>query len=623
MASGAWTWWRTGGSASRAARCTSVPAALALILAHADLEDLTLERDLHHEKARLEPRWSELVYDGMWYSPLRSALQAFITESQRHVTGEVRLRFAAPGTCTVVGRRSPVALYDHDLATYDASDTFRHADAEGFVRLWGLGVATWSARQGSRSGRGWVMTLWEGRISTGMADAVAEFTVSLPFDRVLASDDLAGSRAHVKGLGKAGILSDSEVSALVDALDIVEEEFATGVFAFAPGDEDVHTAIERRVTELIGDVGAKLHTGRSRNDQVATALRLWCRRSLIGLAEEIMAFQDVLAQRAREAADVYLPGYTHMQRAQPVLLAHHLLAHGWALARDVDRLLTTVDRLNISPLGAGALAGSSLPLDPDYVAAELGFHGRFENSLDAVSDRDFVAESLFDLALLGVHLSRMGEEIVLWSTEEFGFCTLHDAYATGSSMLPQKKNPDVAELARGKSGRLIGHLTAVLVMLKGLPLAYNRDLQEDKEPLFDAVQQVSRALTALRGVYETATWNEERMQTAADGPAAAAIDLAEMLVEQGMPFRQAHALVGGLVRESLERHVPLVELVAAHPDLGEAAVELLEPGVAVTRRRTPGGAGPGPVAEQSERFARRREVDRTRLAQWRPLTPST
>ena len=462
------------------------------------------------------------------------------------------------------------------------------------------------------------MTLWEGRISTGMADTVAAFTVSLPFDRTLARDDLAGSRAHVKGLGKAGILSDSEVASLIDALDIVEEEFATGVFAFAPDDEDVHTAIERRATELAGDAGAKLHTGRSRNDQVATALRLWCRRSLVAVGDEIMALEDTLAQRATDAGDVYLPGYTHLQRAQPVLLAHHLLAHGWALSRDVDRILTTVDRLNTSPLGAGALAGSSLPLDPDYVAAELGFHGRFENSLDAVSDRDFVAECLFDLALLGVHLSRLGEEIVLWSTEEFGFCTLDDAYATGSSMLPQKKNPDVAELARGKSGRLIGHLSAVLVTLKGLPLAYNRDLQEDKEPLFDAVAQVTNALMALRGLYETVTWNEARMQAAADGPAASAIDLAETLVEQGMPFRQAHALVGGLVRESVERHVPLVELVAAHPDLGESAVELLEPGVAVTRRRTPGGAGPGPVAEQAARFARRREVDRTRLGQWRP-----
>ena len=462
------------------------------------------------------------------------------------------------------------------------------------------------------------MTLWEGRISAGMADAVATFTVSLPFDQALAADDLAGSRAHVKGLGKAGILSDSEVIELIDALDMVEEEFESGRFVFEPGDEDIHTAVERRVTELAGDIGAKLHTGRSRNDQVATDLRLWCRRSLLSVAEHIMALQDVLAQRAREAADVYLPGYTHLQRAQPVLLAHHLLAHGWALARDVDRLVTTVDRLNISPLGAGALAGSSLPLDPDYVAAELGFHSRFENSLDAVSDRDFVAESLFDLALLGIHLSRLGEEIVLWSTEEFGFCTLDDAYATGSSMLPQKKNPDVAELARGKSGRLIGHLQSVLVTLKGLPLAYNRDLQEDKEPLFDAVAQVTTALVALRGVYQTATWNEDRMQAAADSQAASAIDLAEFLVEQGMPFRQAHALVGGLVRESLERHVPLVELVEAHPELGETAVELLEPGVAVTRRRTPGGAGPGPVKEQAERFARRLEVDRTRLAQWRP-----
>jgi argininosuccinate lyase len=462
------------------------------------------------------------------------------------------------------------------------------------------------------------MTLWKGRIATGMADAVADFTVSLPFDQVLAHDDLAGSRAHVKGLGKAGILTDGEVVSLLSTLEQVEEEFNTGSFAFAPGDEDVHTAIERRVTELAGDVGAKLHTGRSRNDQVATDLRLWCRRSLVAVALEVMALQDTLAQRAHEAADTYLPGYTHMQRAQPVLLAHHLLAHGWALARDVDRLLVTVDRLNTSPLGAGALAGSSLPLDPDFVAAELGFHGRFENSLDAVSDRDFVAEALFDIALLVVHLSRLGEELVLWSTEEFGFCTLDDAYATGSSMLPQKKNPDVAELARGKAGRLIGHLNAVLITLKGLPLSYNRDLQEDKEPLFDAVVQVTRALIALRGVYETVTWNEERMQRAADGPAAAAIDLAEMLVEQGTPFRQAHALVGALVRESLERHVPLVELVAAHPDLGDAAVELLEPGVAVTRRRTPGGAGPGPVAEQADRFKRRREVDRTRLALWLP-----
>ncbi len=458
------------------------------------------------------------------------------------------------------------------------------------------------------------MTLWQGRLGTGMAEEVADFTVSLQFDRELAADDVAGSRAHVKGLGKAGILADEEVTVLLAALDRVGEELAADRLAFLPDDEDVHTAIERRVTEIAGDVGAKLHTGRSRNDQVATALRLWSRRSLLEVATGVLAFEEVLLRRAREAGDTYLPGYTHLQRAQPVLLAHHLLAHGWALARDIDRLVATVDRLNVSPAGAGALAGSSLPLDPDFVAEELSFAGRFENSLDAVSDRDFVAEGLFDLSLLGIHLSRMGEELVLWSTEEFGFCTLSDAYATGSSMLPQKKNPDVAELARGKAGRLVGHLTGLLVTLKGLPLAYNRDLQEDKEPLFDAVRQVNLALRALMGLVSTVEWNDDRMQEAADGSNAAAIDLAELLVVQGMPFRQAHTLVGGLVRDSLERHVPLVELVQAHPDLGEAAARLLDPGVAVTRRTSPGGAGPGPVAVQLERFERRVGVDRSRLA---------
>ena len=358
---------------------------------------------------------------------------------------------------------------------------------------------------------------------------------------------------------------------------------------FAAGDEDVHTAIERRVTELAGDVGAKLHTGRSRNDQVATDLRLWCRRRLTEVATEVLALQEVLLGRATEAGDAYLPGYTHLQRAQPVLLAHHLLAHGWALARDVDRLIATVERWTSLPLGAGALAGSSLPLDPDFVAEALGFHARFENSLDAVSDRDFVAEALFDIALLGVHLSRMGEEVVLWSTEEFGFCTLADAYATGSSMLPQKKNPDVAELARGKAGRFIGHLTGLLVTLKGLPLSYNRDLQEDKEPLIDAVAPGRLvALRALAGLFATVEFHQERMQAAADGSSAAAVDLAEFLVEQGVPFRKAHALVAGLVRDSVERHVPLAELVQAHPDLGRRGAQAARAGGGGQRRTTPG-----------------------------------
>jgi argininosuccinate lyase len=455
-------------------------------------------------------------------------------------------------------------------------------------------------------------TLWHGRFEGGPAEELLAYTVSLPFDRRLAPQDLAGSRAHVRGLARAGILDAGEADAVLAALDAVEQELAEGTFAFAPSDEDVHTAVERRVTELAGPAGAKLHTGRSRNDQVATDLRLYAKDALADVARRLLALQRTLLRRAEEAGDAYLPGYTHLQRAQPVTLAHHLLAHGWALGRDVDRLLDARRRLDVSPLGAGALAGSSLPLDPDAVAADLGFAARFENSLDAVSDRDFVAEALFALALVGIHLSRIGEEVVLWTSEEFGFAVLDDGYATGSSMLPQKKNPDIAELARGKAGRLIGDLTGLLATLKGLPLAYNRDLQEDKEPLFDAVDQVALALSAVDGMVGTIRFDVERMQAAADVPAASATDLAEHLVAAGMPFRDAHAVVGGLVRSALAGGGSLAELVAAHPDLGPEAAALLEPGVAVRRRTTPGGAGPDAVAVQLERFRARLAADEER-----------
>jgi argininosuccinate lyase len=456
-------------------------------------------------------------------------------------------------------------------------------------------------------------TLWHGRFEAGPSDELLAFTVSLGYDRRLAGDDLAGSRAHVRGLARAGIVTDEEAGIVLAALDRVEDELRSGEFAFERSDEDIHTAIERRVTALAGPPGAKLHTGRSRNDQVATDLRLWARRELGIVASRVLGLQRTLLERARDAGPAYLPGYTHLQRAQPVLLAHHLLAHGWALSRDVDRLVDCRRRLDVSPLGAGALAGSSLPLDPDFTAAELGFAGRFENSLDAVSDRDFVAEALFTLSLVSIHLSRMGEEVILWATDEFGFARLDDAYSTGSSMMPQKKNPDIAELARGKSGRVIGNLTGLLASLKGLPLSYNRDLQEDKEPLFDAVEQVSLALAAMTGLYATLTFEVERMQAAADSPYAAATDLAELLVERGVPFRDAHALVGALVRDSLERHVPLAELVEAHPDLGADGAALLEPGLSVTRRTTPGGGGPDAVAVQLDRFARRLDTDAARI----------
>jgi argininosuccinate lyase len=457
---------------------------------------------------------------------------------------------------------------------------------------------------------------WGGRFEKETDAALAAFARSLPLDQRLWPYDLALSTAHVRMLAAQGILGPEDANRLIDGLVGLSKAFAAGEIAFGDADEDIHLMIERLLFERVGEAAGRLHTGRSRNDQVATDLHLYLRAVAGDHMAALTALLESLVARAREALEqnLIVPGYTHLQRAQPVLLAHALLAHGWALSRDVDRLVATVERLNVSPLGAGALAGSSLALDPDYVAEELGFLARFENSLDAVSDRDFVAEALFDLSLLSVHLSKMGEEIVLWSSAEFGFCILDDAYATGSSMLPQKKNPDIAELARGKAGRMIGHVTAILATLKGLPLAYNRDLQEDKEPLFDAVGQMGNVLRAMTAVYATVTWNQERMQGAADESDAAAVDLAEMLVDNGMPFRQAYALVGGLVRESAERHVPLVELVEAHPDLGEAATRLLEPGVAVTRRTTPGGAGPVPVAEQLERFVRRLDVDRARLS---------
>jgi argininosuccinate lyase len=457
-------------------------------------------------------------------------------------------------------------------------------------------------------------TLWQGRFDEEPSDELLDYTVSLPFDQRLGADDIAGSRAHVGGLTRSGLITVEDSAAILEALDDVEAELAEGSFEFAPSDEDIHTAVERRVTELAGSSGAKLHSGRSRNDQIATDLRLFLKRELTEVGHRVLDLQRVLLSRALDVGDAYLPGYTHLQRAQPVLLAHHLAAHGWAFTRDVDRLVETRRRLDVSPLGAGALAGSSLPLDPDGVAADLGFAGRFENSLDAVSDRDFVADSLYALAVIGIHMSRIGEEYVFWCSEEVGFAHLDDRYSTGSSMLPQKKNPDIAELARGKAGRVIGNLTGLLVTLKSLPLAYNRDLQEDKEPVFDSLDQVKLGLIALTGMISTTEFRTAVMADAADSPYAAAIDLAEYLVKAGTPFREAHEIVAGLVSDALAGTAPLADLVVADDRLGPDAAVLLEPGRPVRNRTTPGGAGPVPVEAQLERLGERLEADSERLA---------
>jgi argininosuccinate lyase len=430
-----------------------------------------------------------------------------------------------------------------------------------------------------------------------MDETLWNLSESYSFDHVLYSHDIAGSKAHVQGLVAAGLLSDDEAAALQSALDQIHDEFRSGSFVRAPTDEDIHTAIERRATELAGDAGAKLHTSRSRNDQVATTLRLFTRDALSEIVRASLELIEVLVELGDENADAYLPGYTHLQRAQPVLLSHHLSAHAFSLLRDVDRLFDARVRLNVSPLGAGALAGTSLAINPSLTAGLLGFDGPFANSMDAVSDRDFVAETLFDIALLGVHLSRMGEEMVLWTSAEFNFASLGDDFTTGSSMLPQKKNSDVAELARGKSGRLIGNLTGLLVVLKGLPLSYNRDLQEDKEPLFDSVRQILLVLRALSGAYGSMRFHHDVARVAADDEYLVAIDIAEELVAEGVPFRQAHEQVGKLVGEAVATSTSLQDLVRRTPGFKRFG-PLFDQGVAIARRRSPGASGPTARAEQ-------------------------
>jgi argininosuccinate lyase len=456
------------------------------------------------------------------------------------------------------------------------------------------------------------MTLWSGRFTTSMSQSLWELSESYPFDRVLYHHDIMGSKAHVRGLAKAGLISAEELEQLLEVLEEIESEFDRGVFVRGGSDEDIHMAIERRASELAGDVGAKIHTARSRNDQVVTTLRLFTRDAVSEVARVVLDLVDALVGAGDRAPGASLPGYTHLQRAQPVLLSHHLQAHAWSLLRDVDRLLDARERMNLSPLGAGALAGTSLPIDPAVTAELLGFAGTMANSMDAVSDRDFVAEVLFAVALLGVHLSRMGEELVLWTSSEFGFASLGDAFTTGSSMLPQKKNSDVAELARGKCGRLVGNLTAILVTLKGLPLTYNRDLQEDKEPLLDSLRQVGLVLRAMTGAYGSLEFHAEAAARAASDELLVAVDVAERLVEDGVPFRQAHELVGQWVAESLAGGVAFSQVVAAH-DEGRGLAELFSVGEALQRRRSPGAAGPLAADGQRQRLdeAIRRAAART------------
>jgi argininosuccinate lyase len=452
------------------------------------------------------------------------------------------------------------------------------------------------------------MRLWGGRFSGGPADAVARLSTSVHFDWRLAPYDLLASRAHARVLHAAGLLDDAELTRLLAAIDELDRDAGEGRFRPTPEDEDVHTALERGLLERVGALGGKLRAGRSRNDQVATDLRLYLRDHARQVVARLAELERALLTQAERTVDAPAPGLTHMQHAQPVLFAHQLLAHVQAFARDVSRLVDWDRRSAVSPLGAGALSGSSLPLDPAAVAAELGFDQAAANSIDAVSDRDFAAEFLFCAALVGIHLSRLGEEVVLWATTEFHWVELDDAFSTGSSIMPQKKNPDVAELARGKAGRLVGNLTALLVVLKGLPLAYDRDLQEDKEPVFDAVDTLLLVLPAVSGMVASMTVDTERLASTAAAGFALATDVAEQLVRRGVPFREAHEAVGQLVVWCADHDCDLDEvsdadLAAVSPHLTPDVRDVMSVRGALAARSAPGGTAPERVREQLAELA--------------------
>ncbi len=448
--------------------------------------------------------------------------------------------------------------------------------------------------------------LWSGRFAEPPAPEAVALGRSVGFDVRLAPYDVRAGVAHVHALERAGLLTEAERARLEDALAEVGREIEAGTFAFHPADEDVHSAVERRVTERLGDLGAKLHAGRSRNDLVMTDLRLWMLDAHRAIEDRLERLLRALLGHARDHAGSVMPGATHGRPAQPVTLGHVVLAHAWALARDLDRLRGWRGRASVSPLGAGALATSTLGIDPEPTARELGFDDRFANSIDAVSDRDVVQELLAHLAICGTHLSRLAADAIRWSDGSLGWASLADAYTTGSSMMPQKRNPDVAELSRAKAGRVLGHLTAVTSVLNGLPLGYHRDLQEDKEPVFDAVDTLVAVLDAMTGCVQTLTFHPEVMREAAEDPTLYATDVAETLAAGGVPFREAHRRVGVLLRRLDAESRTLGDLTGpewAALGLPEGA-GLLDPDRAVATRAVPGGPSADSVRAQIETLSR-------------------
>ncbi|GAS98078.1 argininosuccinate lyase [Mycolicibacterium canariasense] len=447
-------------------------------------------------------------------------------------------------------------------------------------------------------------SLWGGRFADGPSEALAALSKSTHFDWVLAPYDVTASKAHARVLHRAGLLTDEQRDGLLAGLDSLGSDVVDGSFGPLPTDEDVHGALERGLIDRVGpELGGRLRAGRSRNDQVATLFRMWLRDAIKAVGAGVLDVAAALATQAAAHPTAIMPGKTHLQSAQPVLLAHHLLAHAHPLLRDADRLIDLDKRAAVSPYGSGALAGSSLGLDPDAIADELGFATAADNSIDATAARDFAAEAAFVFAMIAVDLSRLAEDIILWSTTEFGYVKLHDAWSTGSSIMPQKKNPDIAELARGKSGRLIGNLAGLLATLKAQPLAYNRDLQEDKEPVFDSVAQLNLLLPAMAGLVGTLTFDTDRMAQLAPLGYTLATDIAEWMVRQGIPFRVAHEAAGAAVKAAESRGVGLEELAddelaGIHPGLTAQVREVLTIAGSVDSRDARGGTAPVQVARQ-------------------------
>lgn len=463
------------------------------------------------------------------------------------------------------------------------------------------------------------MALWSGRFTENVSEFTQRFGASLPVDKALYAQDIAGSKAHARMLGEQGVISKDDVALIEQGLDNIKDRIEAGNFPFDINDEDIHMSIEKALIQDIGEAGARLHTGRSRNDQVITDTRLFAKKRCGDLMRANLALRHELVKQAEKNFDVILPGYTHMQHAQPVLLSHHLLAYAWMLSRDFTRLVAARDAADVNPLGSAALAGTTYPLDRRMTADELGFSSVTQNSLDAVSDRDFLLDLLYACTVSSIHLSRLAEEIVLWSTTEFGFIALSDAFSTGSSIMPQKKNPDFAELVRGKTGRVVGDLVALLMTLKSLPLAYNKDLQEDKEGAIDAAATLEDCMNCMSGMISTMKVNEDAMATQAKKGYLAATDVADYLAKKGLPFRRAHEIVGHLVLLCDQRGCDLEDLTLddfkAESDLFESdIVNCLSLRDIANARLTEGGTGHDAVAAQLSKVKEILADDEAKLA---------